>query len=32
MQARLVLEYIARIERQLAASPRLRARALGLPR
>lgn len=32
MHARMVLDHIARIERQLAANPKLRARALGLPR
>lgn len=32
MHARDVLAHIARLERALAANPKLRARALGLPR
>jgi hypothetical protein len=32
MTARKVLAYITRVERELAADPKLRAKALGLPR
>jgi|GraSoiStandDraft_9_1057307.scaffolds.fasta_scaffold3266607_1 hypothetical protein len=32
MNARKVLDHIARLERQLQADPKLRAKALGLPR
>lgn len=32
MHAKLVLNYIANVERMLAANPKLRARALGMPR
>lgn len=32
MHARMVLNHIARVERRLAADPKLRARAMGLPR